>query len=327
MGVALGMLLLVGASIAFAASQALDNRGGSARNDRSNHAQPPAPILLAPSVSVTREQTAEVHGVLPAGLRDDESYLLRLYVNGGVVRERALPTETDFTLAAVPLVQGDNQITASIVGDGGEGAQSGAVSIVRDDLAPVVRLFRPEDGATLYTQSEQLRGKTEAGATLLLTTAANDQEIPTTTFPDGRFEATLTLSMGPNSFVLRSEDAAGNKASTRFTVTRAQSLANIALTVSAAGLSTDDLPTTVQLLATIRDDLGHPAEGAEVTFSLSPPNRATTTYRATATGGVASWANVSVPDDSRSVGTWLVTVLAVLPSGGELRGDASFRVQ
>lgn len=312
-------------SIAFA-GQALDNRAPSDPGARNTHAPPPAPALLPLQVAVTREHTVDLQGTLPADLAGDRSYTLRIYVNGTLAREGTIPSQTQFNVAAVPLDEGDNQIQAAIHGDVGESALSAAVSIARDDVAPIVRITRPADGEMVYGQTETLRGKTEAGASISLIDEATGHELQSTVSADGRFEATLRLTMGTNKFVINSQDVAGNPASTRFTVTRDQSLATIDLTVSATDILTTDLPATIQVHATIRDALGHPAEGVEVTFGLSPPNRTTTTYRVTASGGVANWADVLVGNNSQSVGTWLVTVLAVLPSGEELRGDASFSV-
>ncbi len=312
-------------SIAFA-GQALDN---GARNDpgaRKTHAPPTAPTLLPLQVAVTRDRTVDIHGALPTGLAPNENYTLRIYVNGTLAHEGPIPVDQQFTVSAVPLDEGDNQIQGAVHGDGGESTLSAAVSIVRDDVAPIVRVSRPTDGQTVYGQAETLRGRTEAGASISLTDAASGHQLEATVSADGRFEATLHLTMGANTFTISSEDVAGNLASIRFSVTRAQSLATIDLSVSTTDIQAADLPQMVQVHATIRDVVGHPAEGLQVTFGLSPPNRATTTYQVTASGGVANWADVLVGNNSQSVGTWLVTVLAVLPSGEELRGDASFSV-
>ncbi len=144
----------------------------------------------------------------------------------------------------------------------------------------------------------------------------------------GDFRRTIELELGPNAFVLRSRDAAGNVGSTRFEVTRATSLSSIVLTVSTEIVALSDLPATVGAVALVRDELGRAADNVPVTFSLSPPNRGTSTYRATTSdGGRATWPNMVVTGDASATGAWLVTALATLPSGQELRGSASFTVQ
>lgn len=323
---ALALLLLVGASIAFA-SQALDDAARNADDRRPNSPPPPAPTLLTPPEAITREQNVDLAGTLPTGLRADQRYRLRVYVNGDLVRERDLPAEFDFTLKDVPLERGTNEIRAAIVGDGGEGSRSAPISVLRDDVAPVIRIARPDPGSAVYGEFESLRGRTEPGASVRITDEATDELLPTVVQPDGRFETTLSLAMGENRFSLRSEDQAGNAARTRLVVVRRQSRADITLNVNPTELTLADLPARLAVGVVLTDELGEPAEGAEVSFSVSPPNRATMTYVTTSEGGRASWPDLLLADDGRASGTWLVTVHAVLPSGIELREDESISVQ
>ena len=66
-------------------------------------------------------------------------------------------------------------------------------------------------------------------------------------------------------------------------------------------------------------------DGTQVTFGISPPERETTTYRVVTTGGRARFTDLTLQADELP-GTWLVTALATLPSGIELRADASFNL-
>jgi hypothetical protein len=101
----------------------------------------------------------------------------------------------------------------------------------------------------------------------------------------------------------------------------------VTLRVSASELSVGDLPASVDVVAVVRDEQGLASSGADVIFSLSPPNRGTSTYATTTTNGEAHWPDVVVAGDERAVGTWLVTVLVTLPSGEEVRGNATFSVR
>lgn len=326
-GVAAALVLLIGAGLTFA-SGALDGRGGPRDGAaRQSESPPPPPTLIAPNPSLTRLAAIDVSGVLPAGLRRGAAYRLRIFVNDRLARERGLPDEVDFTIGEVPLEEGDNEISATLVADGAEGERSAAIAVVRDSTSPSIRITRPEDGATVYGPTETLRGRTQPGASLELTSVGSGEAVAATVAADGRFEALLPLQVGENVFGLESQDPAGNRASTRLVVTRATSLASISLDISATELTLADLPSTVNVVALVRDELGRASDGAEVTFSLSPPNRGTTTFRATTAGGQAEWPDMLVAGDARAVGTWLVTVLVTLASGGELRGDASFSVQ
>lgn len=324
-GVATALLVLVGAGIAFAGG-ALDNRSESAEPGRSSGPPPAAPTLLAPEVALTRLAVIDIHGVLPADLDNAGSDRLRLFVNDELTREHEVPVEPNFTLNEVPIEEGDNLIRVALVGGWGEGESSAPILVIRDSTSPHIRISRPEPGGTVYGATETLRGRTEPGASLEINDERTNESVDAAVADDGRFETILRLDMGNNNFVLSSEDAAGNRASARLVVTRAASLASITLTLSVSDMTVGELPATIDVEALVRDELGGASDGAQVTFGLSPPNRGTTTYRSVTTGGRASWPNMVVAGDERAIGTWLVTVLATMPSGEELRGDASFSV-
>lgn len=323
---AAAFVLMIGAGIALA-SGALDDRGsGRGQNARATAPPPPVATLITPDPALTRADAADIAGVLPDGLDRNAVDGLRLYVNDERVRERDLPSEANFTLNDVPLGEGDNEIRISLIGEGGEGEQSAPITVVRDSTSPEIQITQPEPDSTAYGGSETLRGRTEAGASIEVVEDGSNRPVAVQISGDGRFQATLHLELGNNEFVIRSEDPAGNKSSTRLAVTRAMSLGSINLSVSVDEVALADLPVTVNATAVVRDELGRAADGAAVTFSLSPPNRGTTTYQATTVNGQASWPNMVVTGE-RATGVWLVTVLATLPSGEELRGDASFSVQ
>jgi hypothetical protein len=318
------MLLLIGGSIAFA-SQALD--GSGRQNAAVASAPPPPPLtLLAPATAVTQAARVDVNAIRPPGLRQDQTYVIRLYVNGSVVRERELPPEDEFVLGAVPLDQGSNSIRASLVGDGGEGQRSPELTITRDDVAPVIEVSGPASGERVYTHEAALVGRTEAGASLTVTSVATDEDIDVSLRDDGGFAATLALEIGENRFLLRSTDVAGNASSSRLTIVRAPSSASLTLSIDPDDLLRSDLPRSVIMTAFVRDEVGQPVDGVEVTFSVSPPDRGTDTYRVTSQNGRARWGDLVI-DPADEAGVWLVTALATLPSGLELRQDGSFTLE
>lgn len=325
-GVATALVLLIGAGIVFASS-ALRDPGGSGRNTGPSAPPPPPLTLVAPNPPLTRLATIDISGVLPTGLSPADADALRVFVNGHLERERGVPAEQEFTLRRVAIDEGENEIRGALVSAGGEAELSAPVVVTRDGTPPDISVSFPESGATVYDATEQVRGRTEAGANIELEAERSGEQLATTLSDDGRFEASLPLNMGENGFVLRSEDPAGNRSSTRFVIKRAITLASISLTLSATELALADLPETLTAIARVRDELGRTSNGAEVTFSLSPPNRGTSTYPTITADGQARWPNLIVTGDARAVGTWLVTVLVTLQSGEELRGDASFSVQ
>ena len=205
------------------------------------------------------------------------------------------------------------------MGDGGEAEPSAPVSVLLDSTVPVITISSPDTGAMVYNPTETLRGRTEPGATIEVRDEDTGRPVDATVSDDGQFQATMGLELGRNAFVLRSRDTAGNVGSTRFEVTRATSLSSIVLTVSSETVGLSDLPATVSAVTWVRDELGRAADNVPVTFSLSPPNRGTSTYRAaTSDGGRATWPNMVVTGDQSAAGVWLVTALATLPSGLEL---------
>ncbi|HEY5520082.1 MAG TPA: Ig-like domain-containing protein [Candidatus Limnocylindrales bacterium] len=318
---AAALVLLAGGAVAFA-SQSL--KSGSGPDVATATAPPPpAPALLAPSTTITRADSADLTVIAPANLRGDQHYVVRVYVNGNQVSHENLPAEQQFTLNNVPLTEGNNAIRASLVGDGGESPLSAPVNMTRDDQAPVIQVLMPAD--KVYTDSTMLTGKTEAGATIVITDDAG-HDLDATVTADGRFTADLSLTMGNNPLVLKSTDLAGNTATSRATIVRAPSSAAIELLVTPTTIYSSQLPINVQLTTTVRDELGQPVDGVTVVFGVSPPNRETMTYEVVSTNGRARYSDLNL-DSGDATGPWLVTALAVLPSGIELRADGSFNLQ
>lgn len=317
-------MLLVGGSIAFA-GQALDRRGRQAAA-APTAPPPPAVTLLAPEQAITRLDRVDISALRPLGLRQDQRYVARIYVNGANVGERELPRDDQFLFEDVPLDRGANDIRVALIGSGAEGQLSAAVAVTRDDKSPEIAVSRPASDDVVYAETATLAGSTEPGATLSVTDVTSRDEVDVALRSDGSFVAEVTLELGDNRFLLRSTDLAGNESSTRVVVPRATSAAALSLAVSPNKLVTADLPTRVEMHSVVRDELGRLVDGATVTFSVSPPDRETTTYRATTAKGRARLSDLVIdPGDSR--GVWLVTALATLPSGLELRQDSSFSLE
>ena len=325
-GVAIAFLILVGGSIALAGT-ALDSDPGDRPQASATTPLPPAPALIAPAVSVTRAATIDIRVSRPEGFQAHEEYVLRLFVNDELTHEQPLPNAAEFEVADVSLAEGENEITAALADAVGQGSLSGPVSVTRDSVQPVIRVSSPARDTVVYAANVILRGRTEAGATMSVVDLASGTEFETLVEPDGRFAADLALEPGTNRLLLSTRDAVGNAASARITIERGESLAQLDLTISAKELSRSELPVRFEIVAALRDELGNPADYARVTFSLSPPNAATMTYVTTSAGGLASWPSLEVTGGDEAVGTWLVTVMAVLPAGTELREDASFSVR
>jgi hypothetical protein len=323
MGLAIALLVLAGGAIVFAGG-GLDGSGGD--NPNSSSAPLAAPQILGPTEALTRESTVDLTMLRPTGL-DAGEYSVLITVNGTAERERPLPDQEQFVIAGIAIAEGENSIRAALVGHAGVGAASPAITVTRDTVAPAIRVTRPEPGTTVYTDAFSMRGRTEAGATLSIVDLATGAEIETSVEADGRFAADLRLNVGNNELLLSSRDPAGNTARTHIVIRRANSLAALTLTVSNDRLRAEDLPQRLVATALIQDERGQPVDGAAVTFSVSPPNATTMTYRTTSVDGQASWAELDIASADDPLGAWLVTVLVELPSGMELRANKSVNVR
>ena len=323
-GLAVALLVLAGGAIVFAGG-ALNAPGSQVPG---SSAEPlPAPQILAPEQPLTRDATIDLTLLRPTGLDAGTYYSLRITVNGETERERPLPDQEQFVIAGIALAEGENAVRAALVSDTGVGAASAAVTITRDTTAPVIRVTRPELGTTVYSATFSMRGRTEAGATLEAVDVATGTALATSVDADGRFSTQLTLVLGDNELLLSSRDLAGNTASTHVVINRAESLAALTLTVSDDRLKAEDLPQRLVATVDIQDERGQPVDGAEVTFSVSPPNATTITYRTTSVAGQAEWPELDIASADDPLGSWLVTVLVELPSGMELRANKSVSVR
>ncbi len=316
---AAALVLLVGGSIAFA-SQTLDH-GNDPKHANVGPPPPPPLTILPVTNSFTRAASIDLTAVAPSNLRSDQAYVVRVFVNDKQVERVNLPATAPIALSNVPLDEGQNVITASLVGDGGESTLSVPVTITRDDVAPQIQVIQPKQ--KVYTETETLLGKTEPGADIQITDGSG-HDVESSVGPDGRFSAILELHVGSNILTMRSTDAAGNHATTTATVVRGSSAASIDLAVTPTDVYSADFPASVELSAVLHDELGRPvADGTRVIFSVSPPDSETTTYTSSTSNGRAHFSGLSLePGDAP--GAWLVTALATLPSGIELRADSSF---
>jgi hypothetical protein len=321
---AVALLVLAGGAMVLAGG----GLNGSGRANPNSSAPPlPAPQIVAPVEPLTQAATVDLTLIRPAGLDPASDYTLRITVNGETERERPLPDQEQFVVAGIALAEGANSIRAALVDDAGVGATSPQMTITRDTTAPVIRVTRPEPGATVYSERFQLRGRTEAGATLDVVDVATGEQLETTVESDGRFSTELVLAVGANQLALSSRDLAGNFASAHLAIDRAESLATVTLTVSDDQIKAVDLPQRLIATAYIQDERGQPVDGAQVTFSLSPPNATTFTYRTLSVAGEATWPELDIASADDPLGAWLVTVLVELPSGAGLHDNKTVNVR
>ena len=108
---------------------------------------------LQPSIVITSPQAARVRtatvnvAVTTANVEDGQEVTLTL--NQVVYAQRMVVRTGGASLANVPLEQGPNVLQVDVQDRAGNPAQA-ATTVIRDDVAPVVQILSPVDGATLY---------------------------------------------------------------------------------------------------------------------------------------------------------------------------------
>lgn len=286
------------------------------RPSQSPQPLPPAPRLLPPEKSAVNTDSVDLEVALPERPASGGRYRLRIYVNGELAHERRLPRRSPVLVETLPLLEGENSISAAISGPGGEGLPSAPLVVVRDEKPPPIEITSPADGEEVFVDQILLQGRTEAALRVIISNGANGEPQAVTADEEGNFEVTLQLASGNNEIALRTRDAAGNRSRATLSVIRAESSAGVTLHVSPGELNVESLPASVTLVARVQGVLGEPLDGAEVTFSISIPGQATSTYRTTSgAGGVAAWRGFRIPRDGARAGQGLVTVMAVLSDG------------
>jgi hypothetical protein len=314
-GAALALLALGGSIVL--AGQALDDGVDPASRPSAGPSReplPPAPVVGQPAQTLIAATTIDLDVQLAGGLAPRSAYRLRIYVNDELVREQRLPRDEPALLTDVPLQPGDNWISVAVWGPAGESLHSAAVHVVRDDEPPPIHVSAPTS-RNVYTRQVVLRGRTEAGARLIVRNPASDENYELDVGGDARFEIQLNLAMGENVITLRAIDAAGNRSRATVRLVRLESSAAVTLEARPATLKLEDLPATVTLQARITGLRGEPVDGAQVTFSISVPGQQTSTYQTTSHAGLAVWRGVRIPRDGAREGHGLATVMVVLGDG------------
>jgi hypothetical protein len=286
---------------------------------------PGAPVLLPPATTVLTDSEIQLSGELHEALPRDGRFRIRVYINGELLRERRLPRRDRFTLAPIGLQEGSNSITLAISGPSGESLHSAPIVIVRDSTAPAVSVSEPPGGA-IYAAVAVVRGTSEPGATLVLTNPANRAEVTQVVADDGTFEAQLPLAMGLNEIALVARDLAGNVGRATLALERREGSTTATLNLSRDHISLAALPVTLTLHARVLDPARQPIDGAEVTFSISPPGLPTQTFVGTTVAGQLVWGGVRISREGAQSGQGLVTMLVVLPSGESIQESAFFTI-
>ncbi len=291
---------------------------------------PAPPALVAPARAYTNQPTATLVGTVPLDVVGRDGFVIRIYValpdlEPVAVRDIAVGETPSFVVDSLPLEPGRNDVTATLVGPGGESETSPVVSYVLDTSKPRVTVTAPEDGATVNGEIATITGKTQGNSVVVARNEANGTSATATADAKGAFSLDVTLRSGANGIALSATDPAGNVGSAVLTVLRGSGSLDLGLSASAYRISAARLPRTIVLSARVTNPDGNLLSGELVTFTLSIPGVPVITGDDTSDGaGIATFKTI-IPAGA-TVGSGLATAFVSTPDFGDASAQISITI-
>jgi hypothetical protein len=244
-----------------------------------------APMIESPTEPYTNQDNVDLVVTVPSALVGDEDHRLRVYLAledqaAAAISEVPIGS-TPRTIVPVELTKGINDFMLTIVGPGGESEPSPIVRYVLDTSKPGIKLASPKDGAVVNRKAVELKGRSQARATLIARNEANSSSITDTAGTDGLFSLRLPLARGSNLIHIQATDPAGNVKEIELTVRRGAGKLVASLSASDYRIDRSNLPEGLRLVASVTDPDGSALKGAHVTFTLSIPGIPTVTGEGT----------------------------------------------
>lgn len=283
---------------------------------------PGAPRLVLTGSGWTNEKEWTVHGFVPLGLGDQKGHSVRIYVNGELAAEQALAGTQDFAVT-VTIADGPSTITASVVGPGGESAESAPIEVVLDDRPPAIKIKAPEDGEKVDGDTVRVRGTTQRDATVSIRNLSNGgraSDVAT----DGNFSIEISLTSGPNVLEIAAVDPAGNTRTTTLKVVGAGGSATARLSLTSTSFKLSRLPSALGASVRVLGPDDQAIDGAHVSFIIQVPGIAPITSPERLTSGGTASFNTVIPREGVRKQTGLVTVVVVTDQYGQLDDAVAF---
>lgn len=260
------------------------------------------PVLDTPdNGGYTNHATVSLSGSIPGPAIGQSGYKVRVYsiATGGQrnqVAEVDVGSTTQFSTAAVTLVQGPNTFVAALVTPGGEGQPSPQVVYILDTVPPNLSIASSADGSSQTGNSVVISGKTDPGSTV---TVRNKQApggglSSKVVGQDGRFAVTVGLVAGSNSIQVTATDQAGNVTTAQLIVNRAYGKLAAHLAVSPAKFKGTG-PTSLKLTVRATSVNGGPLAGAGVVFTVT-------------VAGLGPIVSPELTTDQTGTASWKVTI-------------------
>jgi hypothetical protein len=291
---------------------------------------PPPPALASPENPYTNKPTVTLAGTVPLEVVGSDGILIRIYValpdqEPVAVRDLPVGETTSFVVEELPLEPGRNDVTARLVGPGGEGEPSPVITYVLDRSKPKITVSSPKNGATVNGPSAKIVGKTQGRSTIVARNEKNGTAATTKAANDGTFTLQVPISRGTNGIALTATDLAGNVATAVLTIRRGSGNLDVAMSASAYRISAARLPRTIELRAVVTDPNGRALAGETVTFTLTIPGVPAITGEDVTDGSGSATYRTTIPAGA-SVGSGLGTAYASTTQFGDASGRISITI-
>jgi len=140
---------------------------------------------------------------------------VEIYLNGQLLLTTQVGQQGEFKIEKVFLQKGKNLLSALAIDESGNQSQaSKELQVIYDDQPPGLEITQPQEGATVYEQSIEIKGKTESDEIKVI---IGDHLVVLE--KDGEFSYFYELAEGVNDINLAAEDLAGNKVEKQLRIT------------------------------------------------------------------------------------------------------------
>lgn len=234
-----------------------------------------APRIEPPDQPYTNQADIELSVSVPVEVLGDPTAKVRLYLAltglpAAPIVDVPVGTTSRMTVP-FHLTTGRNDITATLFRGNEESEPSAIVTWILDTDPPKITITSPKNNAAVDTPEVTIKGKTQAGTSLVALNAANDTSINSVADTDGTFQFGLQLAAGANAITITGTDPAGNVGTTKLNLLQGSTQMVVRLTASSYRISASHHPPSLQLNVLVKDPAGNPLAGASAFFTIQIP--------------------------------------------------------
>lgn len=237
-----------------------------------------SPVIASPEQPYTNTAAVDLSVSVPVAVLGDATAKVRIYLaleglEGAPVVDVPVGT-TSRMIIPFELTPGRNDISATLFRGDEESDHSPIVTWILDTDPPRITVTSPKNGAAIDTPEVTIKGKTQAGTSLVALNAGNGTSISSEAAKDGTFEFGLPLAAGTNEITITGTDPAGNLGKTTLKLLQGSKEMGVRLTASSYNISISKHPRSLQLVVLVTDPAGKPLAGARAFFTLQIPGLA-----------------------------------------------------